>query len=119
MKHALPASTLATLAAFVSSQAMAHAHLSAASPSAGSTISSSPSQIRLTFTEGLQPAFSGVEVDGPDGAKIASDAPKISGKEMVVPVTKSLTPGEYHVKWHATAVDTHKTQGNFTFVVKP
>ncbi|RYY11978.1 MAG: copper resistance protein CopC, partial [Alphaproteobacteria bacterium] len=31
----------------------------------------------------------------------------------------TLAPGTYKVIWHATAVDTHKTEGNFSFTVKP
>lgn len=110
---------LTSLGMAASSHAMAHAFLSTASPPVGSTVSASPSQIRLTFTEGLEAAFSSVEVDGPSGRKISTGAPRISGKNMVIPVTKRLAPGAYHVKWHATAVDTHKTQGDFMFTVKP
>jgi methionine-rich copper-binding protein CopC len=28
-----------------------------------------------------------------------------------------LAPGNYTVKWHVTSVDTHKTQGSFSFTV--
>ncbi len=30
---------------------------------------------------------------------------------------KADGPGAYHVRWHAVSVDTHKTEGNFTFTV--
>jgi copper resistance protein C len=30
---------------------------------------------------------------------------------------KSLSPGTYRVRWHALSVDTHKTEGSFTFRV--
>jgi methionine-rich copper-binding protein CopC len=29
----------------------------------------------------------------------------------------SLAPGSYSVTWHALSVDTHKTQGSFSFRV--
>ena len=32
---------------------------------------------------------------------------------------KPLSPGIYSVAWHVTSVDTHKTEGHFTFTVKP
>jgi hypothetical protein len=32
---------------------------------------------------------------------------------------KPLPPGVYAVEWHVTSVDTHKTEGHFTFTVKP
>ena len=30
---------------------------------------------------------------------------------------KAIKPGAYHVHWQALSVDTHKTEGNFTFTV--
>ncbi len=40
----------------------------------------------------------------------------ISGKVMHLSVG-ILAPGNYTVKWHVTSVDTHKTQGSFSFTV--
>jgi methionine-rich copper-binding protein CopC len=37
---------------------------------------------------------------------------------LAVPV-KPLAAGVYTVLWHATSVDTHKTEGHFTFTVAP
>jgi hypothetical protein len=30
---------------------------------------------------------------------------------------KSAGPGSYRVQWHALSVDTHKTEGRFSFTV--
>jgi copper resistance protein C len=30
---------------------------------------------------------------------------------------KPLAPGVYQVQWHVISVDTHRTQGNFSFTV--
>jgi copper resistance protein C len=48
----------------------AHARLDHASPAAGSTVSSSPSEIALYFTEELEPKFSGGEVRSAAGARV-------------------------------------------------
>jgi methionine-rich copper-binding protein CopC len=40
----------------------------------------------------------------------------VSGKVMRVSVG-SLATGTYTVTWHALSVDTHKTQGSFSFTV--
>ena len=32
---------------------------------------------------------------------------------------KSLPPGTYLVSWHVVSVDTHPTEGTFTFDIKP
>jgi hypothetical protein len=119
MIRTLLVSAILALGGFISSQASAHAFLTTASPKVGSTVSASPREIVLNFTEDLEPAFSSVEVDGPSGAKIASGKPLISGARMIVPLMGPLASGVYKVVWHATAVDTHKTQGNFNFTIKP
>ncbi len=107
---------LATTAAF------AHAQLDHASPPVGGMVSSSPSELRLTFTEGLEPKFSGLTLSAAGGAAEPLGAVGVDpsdAKIMVVKVAKPLPPGVYTVKWHAVSVDTHHTQGSFEFTVKP
>jgi copper resistance protein C len=93
----------------------AHARLDHAAPAAGSTVSSSPSEITLYFTEELGPKFSGAEVRSMGGARVDHGA-TISGKVMRLSV-RTLQPGNHTVTWHVTSVDTHKTQGSFSFTV--
>jgi methionine-rich copper-binding protein CopC len=38
---------------------------------------------------------------------------------LILPITGSLAAGKYRVDWHAVAKDTHKTQGTYSFTVKP
>ena len=46
--------------------------------------------------------------------------PVAQGEGRVLQVKlKPLPPGVYTVVWHVTSVDTHKTEGHFTFTVKP
>ena len=95
--------------------AEAHATLDHASPAVGSTVSTSPSQVTLYFTEQLEPKFSGAEIR--KGADNRVDrGVSVSGKVMRVSVG-SLATGTYTVTWHALSVDTHKTQGSFSFTV--
>ena len=56
------ASSLSATAAF------AHAFLDHAVPGVGATVSGSPSELRLTFTQALVPAFSGVQITTAGGA---------------------------------------------------
>ena len=45
-------------------------------------------------------------------------SPHLKGGDTVLAVPlKPLPPGVYTVSWHATATDTHKTEGKFTFTV--
>jgi hypothetical protein len=105
--------TFASLA--IVTTAEAHARLDSANPPVGSTVSASPGQVTLHFTEGLEPKFSGAQVHNASGARVDTGS-SVSGSTMRVGV-KSLGPGAYTVQWHALSVDTHKTQGSFTFHV--
>jgi hypothetical protein len=96
--------------------AFAHAFLDHASPAVGSTLAASPPQVRIWFTQALEPSFSGAEVSDAKDIRVDNGAPQIAGNLMTVAL-KPLPPGEYKVHWHVISVDTHATEGNFTFRV--
>ena len=103
----------------VASPAYAHAFLERASPPVGSEITASPPEVSIIFTEGVEPLFSKIEVDGADGAEVATGKPHVApdnNRRLIVDLPK-LPPGTYTVIWHATSVDTHKTEGSFKFTV--
>jgi methionine-rich copper-binding protein CopC len=101
--------------------AYAHVHLDHAAPAVGSTVASAPQELVLWFTETLEPAFSSIEVH--DAKGVAFQA----GKAVVDPAhrtqlrvpLKTLPPGTYKVIWRVLSVDTHRSQGDFTFRVGP
>ena len=96
--------------------AHAHAHLSRAEPRVGATVSPAPQEVSLWFTEGLEQTFSSVEVHDASGARVDEGEAQISGSTMHIGL-KALPPGTYKVIWRALSVDTHKTDGTFTFKV--
>jgi copper resistance protein C len=96
--------------------AHAHAFLDHASPLVGSTVASAPREVALTFTQNLEAAFSSVQVTDTNGARVDSGKPQVTGNTMRVGL-KSLPQGTYRVRWQALSVDTHKTEGTFTFRV--
>lgn len=102
-------------AALASTGAFAHAFLDHASPRVGSTVGSAPHELTLWFTQKLEPAFSSVEVTGPNGSSVGGKA-QVNGNMIRVGI-KAAGPGAYHVHWQALSVDTHKTQGSFAFTV--
>jgi methionine-rich copper-binding protein CopC len=97
--------------------ARAHAFLDHARPSVGSALPASPPDIRLWFTQELEPAFStvtvtdaaGNRVDGGDAAVDPTDPSELRA------TLKKLPPGTYTVHWRVVSVDTHPTAGDFTF----
>ena len=104
------------ITAFGTGAAWAHAHLDHASPAIGSTVTAAPHEVALWFTENLEPAFSTVQVTDASGARVDQGKAQISGNTMRVELT-ALAPGSYRVRWHALSVDTHTTEGSFTFHV--
>ena len=98
--------------------AQAHAMLDHASPKVGSTVNPPPKEIVLWFTEKLEPGFSTIEVRNEQGAVVQTAKASVSGDgtQLSVPL-KSLPPGRYKVNWRVLSVDTHTTQGNFSFNV--
>jgi copper resistance protein C len=96
--------------------AFAHAYLDHASPLVGSAVASAPREVALTFTQNLESAFSSVQVTDANGARVDTGKPQVSGNVMRVGL-KSLSQGTYRVHWRVLSVDTHTTEGNFTFRV--
>jgi len=116
----LPILVLTALLA-ASAPAFAHAFLKSSTPSAGSTVPSAPAQVVITYTEGVEPGFSAIEVRDAAGKRVdKGDVHAAPGGNTRLAVDLNpLSPGTYTVVWHATSVDTHKTEGNFVFTVAP
>ena len=98
--------------------AFAHAFLQHAEPGAGATFKAPPSRVALSFSEKLEPVFSGVAVTDSSGRSVAAGPVLIRDNSMMVPL-RSLMPGNYRVVWHAVSIDTHRTEGAYGFAVKP
>jgi copper resistance protein C len=116
MRISIPAAAI-LLAVMPSTGAQAHAFLDHAEPRVGSTVPTTPRELALFYTQNLEPAFSSVEVSDANGARVDLGKPTISASTMRVGL-KPLPPGTYRVRWHVLSVDTHTTQGSFTFHVK-
>ena len=114
----LLAITSALAFVFCAEQASAHAHLKTATPAVGSTVQQPPDQVVIDFTKGVDPKFSTISVQDASGASVATgDVHLQDGDTHLAIGLKPLQPGSYKVLWHATAVDTHQTDGDFTFTV--
>ena len=100
--------------------AFAHAHLDHASPAVGSTVTA-PKEVSLWFTEALEAKFSTIEVRDAQGTAVQAGPATLdrdNAAQLRVPL-KALPLGTYEVIWRVLSVDTHRTQGNFTFRVGP
>jgi methionine-rich copper-binding protein CopC len=103
------------------STAIAHAHaqLQRTSPLVGSTVASVPSEVRLWFTQALEPKFTTAQLRSGSGAVVASGAVDAADPKQIVIRVHALPAGSYKVFWKVLSVDSHHTEGSFGFEVKP
>ena len=101
--------------------ALAHAHLKKSMPAAGSTLTAAPTEIDFTCSEDVNLKFTGIKVTTSDGKQVTTGEGVLMDKDttLMVPLTGTLGAGQYTVDWHALSKDGHKTNGTFTFTVKP
>jgi hypothetical protein len=73
----------------------------------------------MWFTQALEPRFSAAQLRSGSGAVVGTGAvDPANPKEMVIRV-RALPPGKYKVRWKILSVDTHRTEGDFGFEVRP
>lgn len=94
----------------------AHAMLDRAEPRVGNKVATTPHEVTLWFTQKLEAAFSTITVTDAAGQRVDSGKTRVSGSQMSVSLRGGV-PGTYHVTWHVLSVDTHTTDGSFTFQV--
>ncbi len=111
----------ATAATVSAGPVFAHAHLRSADPSVDGASGVVPHAVTIIFSEAVEPKFCTIEVKDPAGQRVDHGAPHLvdgDGTKLAVDLA-TLPPATYTVVWHATAVDTHKTEGTFQFSVIP
>jgi copper resistance protein C len=115
MRHSF-AGIVLLLLSLANGQAMAHAFLDHAEPRVGNKVATAPRQVTLWFTQKLEAAFSTITVTNAAGERVDTGKIRVSGNQMSISLRSGGT-GAYRVNWHVLSVDTHTTDGNFTFQV--
>ena len=100
--------------------AEAHAMLARAEPAVGATVHGPVTALRLRFTERLEPSFCRVTLEDGGGrlVEIASLETEDDGRMLVARVPR-LAAGRYRVRWHVVSIDTHMTEGDYSFTLAP
>lgn len=108
-------------AAGFAAYANAHAFLDHATPAVGSKVHTPPPQVKVWFTQQLEPAFSAAQVFDANGKRVdKADAHVDPADPTLLVVTLApLAAGTYRVTWRVLSVDTHVTEGDFSFDVAP
>ena len=97
----------------------AHTALVDAEPAPGAKLPSSPAEVRLTFTEALQPG-STFAVFGEFFNEIEGVTPQIDpgAPEQMAAAFPPLGPGTYTVQWVAIGDDGDKVNGSYSFNIQ-
>ena len=116
MRRPALAGIIPLLLLLATAEASAHAFLERAEPRVGNKVATAPREVTLWFTEKLETVFSAIAVTNAAGQRVDTGKTRVNGNQMSV----SLRPGgsgTYRVKWHVLSIDTHTTDGDFTFQV--
>jgi methionine-rich copper-binding protein CopC len=119
MKRTLSLVAAAALIAVATTAAWAHAFLDRAVPGVGSAVPHAPAEVKLWFTQALEPAFSDIEVTDADGRRVDKGDGHVDGtdRKLLLASLEKLPAGTYTVIWRVLSVDSHRTTGDFKFTV--
>jgi copper transport protein len=97
--------------------ASAHAVLISSSPVDGSRVNTEPTQVRLTFDEGIGLIPAAEEVISTDGVRADTGHAYLAGggTTIVLPLKPHLQDGTYSATWRVVSADTHIVSGSITF----
>ena len=99
--------------------ASAHSFPEQESPPAGATVSEPPTQVTIKYDAPIEKLFASLEVLNAVGQNEAIGEPQVSADGWTLSVlVNKLQPGEYTVQWRVVCIDTHHTQGSYSFTVE-
>jgi len=116
--HILVALAALGLALLPGASAAAQADLIGAEPAAGSTVTGSPSTIRLSFSQPLQ-SNSTIKLFMGQFQPVGAVNTVVAGSEMQASLGRPLAPATYTVQWSAATDDGQTAQGTYQFAVVP
>ena len=121
MKRWAVLAVAATAALALPGAAWAHAALLRTEPVASRTVNSPPAQVRLTYSEPVEPRFAIVSVTDADGNQVTAGSPtgEPGSPQTLVTPLRRVSEGWYLVFWRVISADGHPVRGAFTFAVGP
>ena len=101
------------------SLAWAHAELIGGEPADGAVVDQPPEQVRLHFSEPIEPEFYALQVYASDRSRIDSGSPRISPNDArVLEVdVRDAGSGTFTVVWRAVSLDSHVIRGVYAYTV--
>lgn len=94
----------------------AHANLARSTPAANARLDTSPAEIRLWFTEPLEPDYSRIVLRDSSGTVLATPPSEVIARDQLLLRPGALPEGLYTVSWRSlSAADGHTSEGSFVF----
>ena len=98
--------------------ASAHATLESSSPADGQSVLTSPSEIRITFSETVTTISGGLSVLNADGKTVdVGNTEVVGGRTLVAPISETLSDGTYVATYRVLSADGHPVSGSILFGV--
>jgi methionine-rich copper-binding protein CopC len=106
--------------ALAASDAAAHAVLQRAEPRVESKLKRAPDEVKLYFTERLEPAYSALRVLDAGGVQVDRRDSRVdrANPALLRATLPPLPPGTYKVLWRVLSIDADITEGAFTFRIE-
>jgi methionine-rich copper-binding protein CopC len=100
--------------------AAAHAMLQRAEPRVESKLKRAPDEVKLYFSERLEPAYSSVRVLNDQGVQVDRRDSRVdrANPTLLRATLPPLPPGTYKVQWRVLSIDADVTEGQFTFRIE-
>lgn len=99
----------------------AHAYLEQSEPAANAVVPDTPAEVRMTFTEPLEPSYTEAVLYAADGSPITTEPAGVNpddGYELILPLPDDLPLGTYTVQWsNISTADGHPEVGFFSFTI--
>jgi methionine-rich copper-binding protein CopC len=106
--------------ALTAGSAAAHAVLQRAEPRVESRLTRAPDEVKLHFTERLEPAYSSVRVLNDRNVQVDRRDSRLdrANRAVLRATLPPLPAGTYTVRWRVLSVDGDVTEGAFTFTLE-
>lgn len=97
--------------------ASAHNTLTGSDPADGSTASTAPTVVTLTFDQPVQNYQPVLTVSGPNGNRFSAGPPAVSGNQVSIAVSGAGPAGSYLAAYRVISADGHPVTGKISYTL--
>jgi copper resistance protein C len=107
------------LGVLLAPNAWAHTELVSATPADGSTVTTAPHRVVLTFDEAVGEVGDAIVVTAPGGGRVDDGPTQVDGARVSVGLERLTEAGEYTVAFRVVSDDGHPVTDTLTFTYQP